>query len=92
MLEDVIILEEGRIIRNENTEELLSRHRLVSGKDTEIDEFCKKYKVLNTESLGRSKTVCVEIGSLAEFEKDIQNYDFDVSQASLQKLFTQLLN
>jgi ABC-2 type transport system ATP-binding protein len=92
VLEDVIIIEEGKIIRNENTEELLARHRLISGKDADIDEFCRKYKVLHSESLGRAKSVCVEINNPAEFENDIKNYDFDVSQASLQKLFTQLLD
>lgn len=92
VLEDVIILENGKVIRNENTEQLLARHRIVNGRDTEIDEFSKKYKVLHTESLGRSKSVCVEIGDLKEFEEDIKGYDFDVSQASLQKLFMQILS
>lgn len=91
ILEDVIIVEDGKIIKNENTEELLSRHRLVSGKDSDIDEFCKNYTVVHSESLGRSKTVCIEIPNVSAFEKDVQKYDFDVTQASLQKLFTQLL-
>jgi ABC-2 type transport system ATP-binding protein len=92
VFEDVIILEEGKILRNENTEELLARHRMVHGRDEEIDEFCKKYKAIHTETLGRAKSVCIEIGDFAEFEKDIQNYNFDISKASLQKLFTQLLD
>ncbi len=91
VLEDVIIIENGRIIKNENTESLLSRHRMVSGRDTDIDELCKKYKVVHTETLGRSKSVCIEIDDIKAFEADISKYDFDVSQASLQKLFVQLL-
>lgn len=91
VLEDVIIVEDGRIVRNENTEELLSRHRMVSGKDSDIDSFCKNYKVLHTEVLGRAKTVCIEVPNVPAFEKDVAKYDFDVTQASLQKLFTQIL-
>ncbi len=91
VLEDVIILDEGVIVKNENTEELLSRHRIINGKDIDIDEFCKGYKVVHSESLGRSKSVCVEISDIKAFERDVQKYDFDVTQASLQKLFMQLL-
>jgi ABC-2 type transport system ATP-binding protein len=91
MLEDVIILESGKVIKNENTDELLSRHRIVSGLASEIDEFCKGYKVTHSETLGRSKSVCVEIDDYEKFKADVSAYDFDISKASLQKLFINLL-
>ncbi len=92
MFDDVIILDEGTIVKNENTDELLAHHRIISGKDSDIDEFCKKgYKVVHSETLGRSKSVCIEINDLRSFERDLQKYDFDISQASLQKLFMHLL-
>lgn len=91
VLEDIIILEKGQIIKNENTQDLLARHRIVNGRDTDIDEFSKGYKVLHSESLGRSKSVCVEIKDPHTFEEDVKNFNFDVSQASLQKLFMKLL-
>ncbi len=91
VLEDVIIIDEGIVVKNENTDELLSRHRILNGKDSDIDEFCKGYKVVHTETLGRSKSVCVEINDIKAFERDVQKYDFDVTQATLQKLMMQLL-
>ncbi len=93
VLEDVIILETGKIIRSENTEEFLARHRIVSGLASDIDEFVKLggYKVTHRESHGRSKTVCVEVDDLAKFKTLAAGYDFDIARASLQKLFMNLL-
>ncbi len=91
MLEDVIILDEGRVLLSENTEELLSRYRIVSGKDSEIDEFCKGFKIVHSESLGRQKSVCIEIKDRQAFEATVEKYDFDVTKAGLQKLFIELL-
>lgn len=93
VLEDVIIIESGKILRCENTEELLSTHRIVSGLCDDVDDFLAKsgYKVTHTESRGRSKTVCVEFNDAAEFKSLTAGYDFDISKASLQKLFMNLL-
>ena len=91
VLEDVIIIESGKILLTENTDELLSRHRIVSGRTDDIDEFCKGYRVTHSESHGKSKTVCVEFDDYDKFKADVSTYDFDVSKASLQKLFMNLL-
>ena len=91
MLEDVIIIESGKILLTENTDELLSRHRIVSGLADDIDEFIKGYKVTHSEIHGKSKTVCVEFDDYDKFKADVSKYDFDVSKASLQKLFMNLL-
>lgn len=91
VLEDVIIIDSGKILLTENTDELLSRHRIVSGRADDIDEFIKGYKVTHSESHGKSKTVCVEFDDYDKFKADVSTYDFDVSKASLQKLFMNLL-
>ena len=91
VLEDVIIIDSGKILLTENTDELLSRHRIVSGRTDDIDEFIKGYKVTHSEIHGKSKTVCVEFDDYDKFKADVSLYDFDVSKASLQKLFMNLL-
>ena len=91
VLEDVIIIDSGKILLTENTDELLSRHRIVSGRTDDIDEFIKGYKVTHSEFHGKSKTVCVEFDDYNKFKADVSTYDFDVSKASLQKLFMNLL-
>ena len=91
VLEAVIIIDSGKILLTENTDELLSRHRIVSGRTDDIDEFIKGYKVTHSESHGKSKTVCVEFDDYDKFKADVSTYDFDVSKASLQKLFMNLL-
>ncbi|MEG0090857.1 MAG: ABC transporter ATP-binding protein [Oscillospiraceae bacterium] len=91
IVEDVIILKDGGVLKNESLEGLLGHYRIVSGKDSDIDEFSKGYKVVHSESLLKNKTICVEVDSLEAFKTDVQKYNFDVSQASLQKLLMQLL-
>ncbi|MBQ8509181.1 MAG: ABC transporter ATP-binding protein [Clostridia bacterium] len=91
LLEDVIILDRGKIVCMENTEELLERHRMVSGLAEDIDRFCEGRNVVHSETLGRKKTVCVAIDDMAGFRRDAEGYDFDISKASLQKLFMNLL-
>lgn len=41
IFEDVIILDEGKILRNENTQELLERSFHVSGLAEEVDAACE---------------------------------------------------
>jgi ABC-2 type transport system ATP-binding protein len=45
--DEVIILNEGTVLRKENTEELLERHRIVSGREDQMDGFLKHYKVIH---------------------------------------------
>lgn len=83
IFEDVIIIEKGKIILKENTDDFLSGYRMVSGKEEVVREACKGLEIIYTQALGKSLTVCAKTKG-----KPLENeFDVDVAAVSLQKLF-----
>lgn len=87
VIEDIIIIKKGKIIRNESRDELLSKGYAVSGTAGMVDAFCTGKKVIGTEALGGLKTVYI-IGE----PQGIMPEGLEVSGIDLQKLFIQLTN
>lgn len=67
VFEEVILMDEGKIIEVSNTAELVGGYCYIQGKDTEVDEIAKGFTVMHTECIGRQKTVCVR-GERSEIE------------------------
>ncbi len=88
-IEEVIILNKGKIICKENTVDFISSYQLISGKDSVIDEISSKFNVVHTDTSGRSKNICVHT-DYDSAKKLCQGYDVDVSPLSLQKIFVYL--
>lgn len=59
VFERVIILDEGRIIENAPTDELIDQFRYVSGREDEVDRVCNGLEVLSVHQMGRHKTLAV---------------------------------
>ena len=59
IFEEVIILDQGKVLLKENTQELLERSIFVSGHEQEVDKATAGLKVHHPERLGRSKGVTV---------------------------------
>jgi len=87
VLEKVIILHDGRIIREENTQELVDSAVYVSGLEHEVDKATDGLETHHPEYLGRSKAVTV---ILKDGEKLRQGCDVTVQPLSLQKVFVAL--
>lgn len=87
IFEDVIILDEGKILRNENTQELLERSFHVSGLAEEVDAACAGITVCHEEKLGRSKGVTVVLEDGQQIEP---GHEVKVQRLNLQKLFVAL--
>lgn len=87
IFEEVIIVDQGRILLKENTQELLERSYHISGREDQVEEATAMFKVYHQETLGRSKgvTVLLEAG-----QKIPAGYDISISKPNLQKLFTAL--
>jgi len=88
VFEQVIILDEGRILENCPTEELIDQFRYVSGHEDVVDEVCRGLEVLSTHRMGRRKTVAVRgdgVKLAAAREADV-----DVSPMNLQNVFVAL--
>lgn len=83
LFEKVIIIDDGQIIIEENTEELLARAYRVSGEETNVDAAVRNFKTYHPESIGRNKVVTV----LADEPVDGFNGDVQVEPVPLQNLF-----
>lgn len=91
VFERVIVLDEGRIIADEPTEELIDRFRFVSGEESAVREAVSEAGVeaLRTESLGRHRMLAVR-GSAAQFETLEGCAGVSVEPMSLQNVFVAL--
>lgn len=87
LLEEVIVLNDGKILLKENTQELVDRARYVTGVADEVDAAVKGLHCCRRETLGRSSgvTVLLESGQQIDTARDVT-----VQPLNLQKLFVAL--
>ncbi|SEA90595.1 ABC-2 type transport system ATP-binding protein [Pseudobutyrivibrio sp. ACV-2] len=83
LFEKVIIIDDGQVIIEENTEELLNRAYRVSGENFVVDNAVQGFKVYHPESIGRNKVVTV----LADRPINSFGESVQVEPVSLQNLF-----
>lgn len=88
VFERVIILDQGKIIENAETDELVSQFRYISGHQDEVDRACQGLEVLTTRETGRHKSCGVRGGAaqLAQAEQ----FDVDIAPMNLQNVFVAL--
>lgn len=88
VLDHVVILKNGEVIRNESKDDLLAGSYMVSGVAAAVDAYCAGRNVLGSDSLGGLKTAYLtglpEAAGVPE--------GLTVSRMDLQKLFIQLTN
>lgn len=88
IIEDVIIIKQGKIMKQDSKENLLSQGYCVSGMASAVEKYSSGKNVIGTESLGGLKSAYI-LGS-RENENEISDLEF--SALDLQKLFIQLTN
>lgn len=84
VFEEVIIIDKGKIVLKENTQDLLDRARHISGMAEEVDKAVAGMTTYRPEKLGRSKGITV---LLKEGESIQANAEISVQPMSLQQLF-----
>ena len=87
VLEEVIILREGKLLMVENVQDLLDSARYVSGRAEEVDAAVTGLEIHHAESMGRSKGVAV---LLRQGQAIDESRDVTVQPMSLQKVFVAL--
>lgn len=87
LLEEVIILNDGKILLKENTQELIDRARYVTGAADEVEAAIKGLHCCHRDTLGRSMgaTVLLEERQAVDTVRDVT-----VQPINLQKLFVAL--
>ncbi len=87
VFERVLILKEGRLIENSETDGLLAQFCAVSGRDDAVNAACAGYEVLRTETLGR-QTMCTVRAPVEVMVS--RGLDVDCDALTLQKIFVAL--
>ena len=87
IFEEVIMIDKGRIILKENTEDLLEHCVCISGKDDVVDAAAAGLETHHPERIGRGKTVMVR---LKEGQSLDASADVDVRGVTLQQVFVAL--
>ena len=87
VMEEVIILDRGKILLKENTQELVDRARYVTGLADQVDGATAGLPCHHVENIGRSKAVTVLLPAGEDLNP---GYDVTVQPVNLQKLFVAL--
>ena len=86
LLEDVVIINEGKLLKADSVENLVSSGYGVSGKEQDVDEFIKDKKVIGVDKVG-----AIKIAYILDTEKVSSVPDgIEITRISLQKLFVKL--
>lgn len=85
IIEQVIVIKNGQIIRSESLEELLDSGYCVSGPAAQIDDYIRTRNVIGTDSLGGHKTAYIVGIPDPKLPSDLE-----ISRMDLQKLFIRL--
>lgn len=88
IIENVIIIDKGEIIKDTTCEELLSMGYTVSGTTENVDAFTKDKNIIGEDILGNMKAAYI----LHEGELPANNDLVEISNINLQKLFIELTN
>lgn len=85
LLENVIILDHGKVLIDESSEQLLAQGYCVSGRISDVDDYCSGKNIIRSSVVGGLKTTAV----LGEREQVPDT--LEVTGLSLQQLFVQLV-
>jgi len=86
LIEQVIIIKEGRILLDRPADEVRQMGYSVSGKSADVDAFCADKEIIGEESLGSLKSVSV-LGKIGNVPPALE-----ASPLDLQRLFIRLTN
>ena len=86
LIEQVVIIKQGRILLNKPTDEVRRAGYMVSGKAADVDAYCADKEKLGEETLGGLKSVSI-MGSAKNVPAELT-----VTPLDLQRLFIRLTN
>lgn len=85
--EEVILIDDGKLLLKEDTQELIDRSFHVSGHEEEVERAVRGLEIHHPEQVGRSKGVTV---LLKPGQSIPGGYDVSIQKLSLQKIFVAL--
>lgn len=88
LIEHVLIIRDGQIVKDMPTDELLAGTYTVSGPAALVDAYVQDRKVISADSLGGLRTACIE----GQLNKNEIPDGLESSQTNLQDYFVNLMN
>ncbi|MDF2937622.1 MAG: multidrug transporter ATPase [Paenibacillaceae bacterium] len=90
MLEHIFLIDKGRIILNEDAEQLRGRAFSIAGRASTVDDFIHGRQVLSRDSIGALATATI-MGSLSASERKLAaDQGLELTPVSLQQLIIHL--
>lgn len=86
LIEEVVIIDKGKIILQDSVESLMAKGYSIWGLEKDVDKYCKDQKVIGIDELGGMKIAYI-MGEVKEKELDGK---LQISTMNLQKLFVKL--
>lgn len=86
LIEDVVLIDRGKVLLSENVEVLLSQGYTVSGFAGDVDRYCMDKRVIGVDNLGGLKLAYV----LGERTPAPEGVNLQFTALNLQKLFVKL--
>lgn len=86
LLERVIVLDQGRVVKHDDVDELRASAFQVSGRAEALESFVAGRQVLSRRSIGGLATAVIEGSLSAEDRGTAANQNLDLSAVSLQEL------
>lgn len=90
LFEEVVILDEGRVVLHDDTEALRARGAAVTGPAEAVDRVVAGLTVLDQRQLGHTKSAVVYGGLDATLRRRAADERLDIGPLALQDLFTHL--
>lgn len=88
IIEDIVIIDQGEILKNQSGEEMLGQGYTVSGTAAAINDYIAGKEVIGVDHLGGLKTAYI----LGKVDKNMLPAELEVTKLDLQKLFIVLTN
>lgn len=88
MIEDIIIIKNGAILKNESCQELLSKGYTITGNASIVDQYIKDKNVIGQDVIGGLKSAYI----MGDVNGSSVPSELEVGKLDLQKLFMELTN
>lgn len=87
MIENIVVIKDGKIIADESRDDLMKSGYSISGTASKIDKYCEDQDVIGIDSIGGLKTAYIR----GKIDGNISD-GLEVSKLDLQKLFIKMTN
>lgn len=90
VLEDVVIIDQGKLLLHDSQEALSTKGAAVTGHEDDVDAFVTGREVIGERRLGRTKSAMVYGGINQSFSSDARAANLDIEPLGIQDLFVYL--